>query len=189
MGESPGQPSLGAESELAGMNSVKLGTGHNRQGIQTTIICHPAQIQGNHMRSGSGGISACTPRGNHIANRKKDNKNCSSRAKPLRFLLDISWFQKRRQPTPDLRSTCSEQTHEKVHFQIIDTHTALLRSVRPGDWFISVDLKDAYFHISIYSPHRTFLRFAFQCVIYKFLVLPFSLLCHLLSLRSVPRQL
>lgn len=52
----------------------------------------------------------------------------------------------------------------KYTFRML-THTSLLRSVCPGVWFVSVDLKDAYFHISIYPPHRKFLRFAFQCVI------------------------
>ncbi len=31
-----------------------------------------------------------------------------------------------------------------------------------GDWFASVDLKDAYFHIRIAPHHRTFLRFSFE---------------------------
>lgn len=31
-----------------------------------------------------------------------------------------------------------------------------------GAWFRSVDLKDLYFHIPIYSPHRKFLRFTFK---------------------------
>lgn len=55
------------------------------------------------------------------------------------------------------------------------THAALLWFVRPGDWFTSVDLKDAYIHIPIYAPQRKFLRFAFQGKIYKYIVLPFGL--------------
>jgi hypothetical protein len=77
-------------------------------------------------------------------------------------------------------------TLRKYTFRMLK-HTALLHSVHPGDWFISVDLKDAYFHISIYFPHRTFLRFAFQCVIYTFLVLPFSFSCVTSCLYEVYR--
>lgn len=51
----------------------------------------------------------------------------------------------------------------------------LMRFVRCRDCFISVDLKDAYFHIPIYGPHREFLRFAIQGKMYKYLVLPFGL--------------
>ena len=55
------------------------------------------------------------------------------------------------------------------------THAALIRFVRPGDWFTSIDLTNAYFHIPIYPPHRKYLRFAFQGVTYEYLVLPFGL--------------
>ncbi len=30
-----------------------------------------------------------------------------------------------------------------------------------GDWFVTVDLKDAYFHIPVNQRHKKFLRFAF----------------------------
>ncbi len=33
--------------------------------------------------------------------------------------------------------------------------------IRSEDWFITIDLKDAYFHISILPYHRQYLRFAF----------------------------
>ncbi len=45
----------------------------------------------------------------------------------------------------------------------------------PGDWFASVDLKDAYFHIQIAPHHRRFLRFAFENTAYQYSVLPFGL--------------
>ena len=55
------------------------------------------------------------------------------------------------------------------------THASLLRLVRQDDWFTSVDLKDAYFHVPIYPPHRKYLRFAFQGICYEYRVLPFGL--------------
>jgi ribonuclease HI len=51
----------------------------------------------------------------------------------------------------------------------------ILAQVRPGDWFASVDLKDAYFHIQIAARHRRFLRFAFEGTAYQYSVLPFGL--------------
>ncbi|KAI2662214.1 ORF V: Enzymatic polyprotein [Labeo rohita] len=51
----------------------------------------------------------------------------------------------------------------------------ILSHVRPGDWFLSLDLKDTYFHIQIVPHHRRFLRFAFEGVAYQYTVLPFGL--------------
>ena len=55
------------------------------------------------------------------------------------------------------------------------TNAALLRMIRRGDWFTSVDLKDAFFHVPIYPPHRKFLRFGFGGRVYEYLVLPFGM--------------
>ncbi|KAL0195701.1 hypothetical protein M9458_009273, partial [Cirrhinus mrigala] len=62
----------------------------------------------------------------------------------------------------------------KRPFKII-TLKQILSHIRPGDWFFSLDLKDAYFHIQIAPHHRRFLRFAFERVAYQYTVLPFGL--------------
>ncbi len=51
----------------------------------------------------------------------------------------------------------------------------VLRAVMKGDWFTSIDLKDAYFHITIVSHHQKFLSFSFKNQAYQFKVLPFGL--------------
>ncbi len=51
----------------------------------------------------------------------------------------------------------------------------ILAQIRPGDWFASVDLKNAYFHIQITLHHKRFLRFAFEGTAYQYSVLPFGL--------------
>ncbi len=47
--------------------------------------------------------------------------------------------------------------------------------IRSEDWFVTIDLKDAYFHISILPCHRKFLRFAFGGKAYQYRVLLFGL--------------
>ncbi len=37
----------------------------------------------------------------------------------------------------------------------------IMPQIRSEDWFVTIDLKDAYFHISILLCHRKFLRFTF----------------------------
>ncbi len=55
------------------------------------------------------------------------------------------------------------------------TLKSILSQVQEGDWFITVDLKDAYFHIQVVQRHRKFLRFAFGGKAYQYKVLPFGL--------------
>ena len=51
----------------------------------------------------------------------------------------------------------------------------IVQQIRSEDWFVTIDLKDAYFHISIIPQHRKFLRFAFGGKAYQYRVLPFGL--------------
>lgn len=51
----------------------------------------------------------------------------------------------------------------------------VIHAVQPQDWFMSVDLSNAYFHVSIAPEHRCFLRFPFQEHAFQFKVLLFSL--------------
>lgn len=62
----------------------------------------------------------------------------------------------------------------KYSFRML-THKALCRSIRPNDWFVTIDLSDAYFHIDIYPSHKKFLRFAYQGTAYEFQTLAFGL--------------
>ncbi|KAL0187989.1 hypothetical protein M9458_015088, partial [Cirrhinus mrigala] len=62
----------------------------------------------------------------------------------------------------------------KLPFKML-TLKHILTCVRVQDWFVAVDLKDAYFHVSIRPRNRPFLRFAFEGRAYQYKVLPFGL--------------
>ncbi len=51
----------------------------------------------------------------------------------------------------------------------------VIRAVNRNDWFVTIDLRDAYYHIPIAAHHRRFLRFHVNGVTYQFRVLPFGL--------------
>ncbi len=55
------------------------------------------------------------------------------------------------------------------------TTAQILEATEPNEWFTTIDLKDAYFHVPIHPDHKKFLRFAFQSQAYQFEVLPFGL--------------
>ncbi|XP_077100160.1 uncharacterized protein LOC143751477 [Siphateles boraxobius] len=75
-------------------------------------------------------------------------------------------------PILDLR-VLNRSLH-KLPFKML-TQRRIFECIRPQDWFAAIDLKDAYFHVSILPRHRPFLRFAFEGRAYQYKVLPFGL--------------
>ncbi len=55
------------------------------------------------------------------------------------------------------------------------TLKAIMSQIWVGDWFVTVDLKDADVHIQVIRRHRKFLRFAFGGKVYQNMFLPFGL--------------
>ncbi len=51
----------------------------------------------------------------------------------------------------------------------------IVPQIRSEDWFVTIDLKDVYFHIFILPCHRRFLRFTFGGKAYQYRVLPFHI--------------
>ncbi len=62
----------------------------------------------------------------------------------------------------------------KLPFKML-THRRMIKCIQPQYWFAAIDLKDAYFHVSILPRHRPFLRFAFEGRAWQYRVLPFGL--------------
>ncbi len=61
----------------------------------------------------------------------------------------------------------------QLNFKML-TLRQIVPQIRSEDWFVTIDLKDAYFYISIFLYHRKFLRFAFGGRAYQSRVLPFG---------------
>ena len=57
----------------------------------------------------------------------------------------------------------------------METLATILPELYPSDMTVSIDLKDAYFHIPIHPASRDLLGFAFQGATYRFRALPFGL--------------
>lgn len=51
----------------------------------------------------------------------------------------------------------------------------IVSQIRSEDWFVMIDLKDAYFHSKILPEHMKFLRFTFRDEAYLYRVFPFGL--------------
>ena len=63
---------------------------------------------------------------------------------------------------------------KKTKFSMETTQSVLL-AIQEQDWMISMDMKDAYFHIPIHPNSRKYLRFVFEGRTYQFKALPFGL--------------
>ncbi len=58
----------------------------------------------------------------------------------------------------------------------METIASVIKSVKTGDWAVSIDLKDAYFHVAVHRSFQKYLRFALsRDEVYQFRVLPFGL--------------
>lgn len=61
----------------------------------------------------------------------------------------------------------------KISYGSLDS---IIPSLDLGDWYATLDLKDAYFHVSIVPAHRRFLCFVLGSSHYQFKVLLFGML-------------
>ena len=52
-------------------------------------------------------------------------------------------------------------------------HTVKELTMKPGDWFAKLDLKDTYFTVPMHSSHKKYLRFALQGSTYELLLMLF----------------
>ncbi|KAJ8009614.1 hypothetical protein DPEC_G00090730 [Dallia pectoralis] len=75
---------------------------------------------------------------------------------------------------PEQALVLEQETVGRLSFKML-TLKQIVSQIRSEDWFVTIDLKDAYFHISILPQHRKFLRFAFGGEAYQYRVLPFGL--------------
>ena len=82
-----------------------------------------------------------------------------------------------RQKTGDLRPVINLKPLNKCivkkHFKM-DTLAKTLNLIKVEDWAISLDLKDAYFHIPIQPHNRQFLRFSILNTQYQFKAMCFG---------------
>ena len=57
----------------------------------------------------------------------------------------------------------------------MESSRSVLNAIRQGDFLLTTDMKDGYFHIPIHQESQKFLRFVFQGKVFQFRALPFGL--------------
>ncbi|XP_053095546.1 uncharacterized protein LOC113539310 [Pangasianodon hypophthalmus] len=74
-------------------------------------------------------------------------------------------------PILDLRQL--NRSVVRLKFRML-TIKQVVSQISSEDWFVTINLKDSYFHISVLPQYRKFLRFAFGGEAYQYRVLPFG---------------
>ncbi len=154
--------------QLARMRSTSLGSVYDNAGLSSAICCKTTSVQQcvdvSHRRG----------RGrNSLFIKEKGSSGCD--AGHHGFYSRYFVIPKRGGglcPILDLRIL---NKHLRKYKFKMATFKMLSHFIREKDWFTSVDLEDAYFHIDIYPAHRKFLRFAYQGTAYEFMTVPFGL--------------
>ncbi len=140
--------------------SVRVGYGDNKTRLFTTIRSKTPAFQRRGLHLGVR-RERSTLRGDDVAG-KRSHRNGSSSSERVRLLQPLLPHPRKDgglRPILDLRRL--NHALMRRPFRMI-TLKQILSQIRTGDWFCSLDLKDAYFHIQIAPHHRRFLRFAFE---------------------------
>ncbi len=117
----------------------------------------------------------CSTTGTFLPPTERSNRGSTAVGRRTRVLQPLFLVPKRDgglRPILDLRRLNFSLYKGKFKMLTIKT---IMSQVQEGDWFVTIDLKDAYFHIQVVQRHRRFLRFAFGGKAYQYKVLPFGL--------------
>ena len=56
----------------------------------------------------------------------------------------------------------------------VETAESIRKSIQQGEWVISIDLTDSYFHVPIHPQSQKYLRFQTKEGFFQFQALPFG---------------
>ncbi len=131
----------------------------------------PAQVQGHSVYLSTRRECCCTSGGGCNPSQEGCNWACPPGRNEERVLQPVLHCTQEGLIL-DLRTL--NRALPKLPFRML-TLKHILTCGRGQDWFVAIDLKDAYFHVSILPRHRPFLRFVFEGQAYQYKVLPFRL--------------
>ena len=98
-----------------------------------------------------------------------------SKPKLSRVLQPAIFGTQTQQPVETVLDLSTLNTFLNTESFKLETPETIRTSLQTGEWVTSIDFKDAYFHIPIYSQSRKYMRFHIQCLSYPFKALAFDL--------------
>ena len=124
-GETTSRSAGGPSSTVACVWGIRLGHKDCNQGLQTPVCIHSAPIQRDTAVAGARGKGSRSAGRNHFPAKQRSYPNSTARAEPERFLFKVfSCPEEGRGSTANIRSAWSEQIHETVQVQNVDTRSS-----------------------------------------------------------------
>ncbi len=154
---------------------IAVGSPHNSNRLHSSVWeKSPPFRRGSPDSSKRRRQGFCSTTGTFLPPAERRNRGSTAVGSRTRFLQPLLPRSKegRRLEILDLRRL--NLSLYKGKFKMLTMRT-IMSQVQEGDWFVTIDLKDAYFHIQVVHRHRRFLRFAFGGKAYQYKVLPFGL--------------
>lgn len=149
-------------------NIQPVGAGYGA-GVQVGVEGIPeADTSTNHyFAAGQDGLNG---QGDQVI--RSQGSNCGGESHLRRLLLDtVSGPKERRKAKASNQSQVTQQICLSQDGEIAHSEDLL----QEGDWLTQLDLKDAYFTISVARDHRKYLSFKWRSQPFQFQCLPFSL--------------
>ncbi len=169
---------------------VSLAHAHNSTRLRDSVHQATSQVQQRSRYVGDSPERHCLARGDYVLCQEDSNllaqdsgvPDCHRRIEPVppaerRQGFYSPYFivpKKRGGLRPILDLQVLNRALHKLPFKM-RTRRRIIKCIQPQDWFAAIDLKDAYFHVSILLRHRPFLQFAFEGRAWQYRVLPFGL--------------
>ncbi len=154
---------------------ISLGPADCRKRVSNTVRVSPAPVHGGVVHRGDPPAGSGNGTRNESFVRERGQRICTSLQQGNQVLQPVFHSSKEGwgfRPILDLRVL--NNSVMQLKFKML-TLRQIVSQIRSEDWFVTIYLKDTYFHISILPCHRKFLRFAFGGRAYQYRVLPFGL--------------
>ena len=144
-------------------------------GVQNPLYKSPTTVAAQNNQSNPTGNEAEFVNCNQFPDQQKSSQRGSPHPDEFMstlFLVENQDKSGEHRPVINLKALNQFLPKETFKMESLNTVRSLLR---PGDFMMKMDLKDAYYVVPIYPHHRKYLRFQFERVTYEFQCLPFGL--------------
>ncbi len=154
---------------------VSLAHAHNSTWLCDSVCQATSQVQRRTRDCVGSSERSCLARGDCCPPGKGCNRaGPSSRDEAGVFQPLFHHTQERRWSSTNPGLRLLNRALHRLPFKML-THRRMIKCIQSRDWFAAIDLKDAYFHVSILPRHRPFLRFASKGRAWQYRILPFGL--------------